>query len=75
MDKLKHPAVAALLSLLLPGTGQMLAGQYKKGAVMLLISVTTCYMAGLASAVAAIDAWMVADKARKGTEFGEWEWF
>ncbi|HJN77755.1 MAG TPA: DUF6677 family protein [Myxococcota bacterium] len=75
MDKLRHPAVAAALSFLLPGVGQMVAGQHKKGAVMLLLSIATCYFAGLACPVAAIDAWVVADKLRKGTPAGEWECF
>ena len=75
MEKLQHPIAAAALSFLVPGLGQILCGQHKKGAVVLLLSVATCYVAGVACAVAAIDAWMVADKLRRGEPAGEWEWF
>lgn len=75
MTVLAHPAIAALTSFLFPGVGQIIAGQHKKGAAILFVSIATCYVGGLAAPVAAIDAWMVADKLRKGTPAGEWEWF
>lgn len=65
---------AALLSLFLPGLGQILLGQTLKGAVMFGASVVTCYGLGLWPLLAAIDAWVLAER-RQQRALGEWEVF
>ncbi|MBV1861330.1 MAG: PQQ-like beta-propeller repeat protein [Nannocystaceae bacterium] len=63
-----NPVVAAIMSLLIPGVGQLMNGQTIKGLVILVVSVFTFYMLGLASILAALDAYFVARKRLEGGE-------
>ena len=70
----RSPLVAALVSLLLPGAGQLLLGQRRKGGAMLLAAVFTCGALGLLNVVSAFDAWVMAER-RSGRALQEWEFF
>ena len=72
--------VAALLSFLLAGTGQMYNGQIAKGVVLLLgtfiLGCATYGAGGIAGfIVAMIDAIMIAHKLNQGRYVGQWEFF
>ncbi len=67
------PLLAGLLSLLLPGLGQIYIGQKKKGAVLLAVSLLTCFWMGLANLVAAADAWSLARKLSSGEPIRPWQ--
>jgi TM2 domain-containing membrane protein YozV len=70
-----NPVVVALVSFLLPGAGQMMNGQTAKGAVILVVSILTCYLGGLAGILFAVEAYMVATKRKEGKEVTPWGWF
>ncbi len=65
----------AVASFFIPGLGQMLNGQVVKGIVLLGASVVTCCGFGLISVAAAIDAFMIAERKRRGESVGEWQFF
>lgn len=67
--------VAALLSLVLPGVGQMLLGQVAKGAVLLIVAVFTVGLCGVLNVVAAIDAYLVAQRVKRGETIGDFTFF
>ena len=74
------PWIAAMLSMLLIGLGQMSVGQVRKGVAVLVggivLSVLTLGIAALViMPVAAIDAYKIADKLRRGRPVGAWEFF
>lgn len=69
------PILAALLSLVLPGVGQIMAGQAAKGAVMLVIAVLTCAFGGLFNLLAAVDAYLIAQRKKRGEVVGDWQFF
>lgn len=69
------PLLCALLSLFLPGAGQILAGQLAKGIVMLLLAFFTVGFCGLLNLLAAADAWLVAKRRHRGEKLGEWQFF
>lgn len=77
----KSPAVAALLSLfLLGGAGQIWLGQWKKGVVLIAVTVGLLWLtAGIWGwfmfIVGALDAHQVAAKLKAGAPVGEWDWF
>lgn len=75
-----EPWLAALLSFLIVGLGQMLIGQVKKGVVFLIGSVVLTFVTfGLSvfitSVLAIVDAYLIAKKKKEGKEVGEWEFF
>lgn len=79
-DKAMEPWLAALLSFLIVGLGQMLIGQVKKGVVFLIGSVVLAFVTfGLSvfitSVLAIVDAYLIAKKKKEGKEVGEWEFF
>lgn len=67
------PLLAALCSLLLPGSGHIWLGQKKKGVVILIGALFTCSLLGLLNLLAALDAWGLARKVARGEKLGEWE--
>ena len=74
------PWTAAFLSMLLIGLGQMSVGQVRKGVVVLvggtLLSILTVGIAALViMPLAAVDAYKIADKLRRGQPVGAWEFF
>ncbi len=77
------PGVAALLSFFVPGVGQIINGQVAKGVVLLLASFVVTSVLGLSTMgilpligriVAALDAYRVADRRRKGQTVRPDEW-
>ena len=75
-----EPVVAGLLSFLLTGLGQILIGQGKKGATMLIGSIILAFMTAAVSALvtiplAVVDAYLIAKKKKAGIPVGEWEFF
>lgn len=60
---------------MLPGLGQIMNGPVVKGLVIATISILTGYLCGLASVLAAVEAYKVAQKREAGTEVGDWDWF
>jgi TM2 domain-containing membrane protein YozV len=75
-----EPALAALLSFLLVGLGQMVLGQTIKGVVMLIVALvlgalTGCVACLVTFPVSAIDAYLIAKKLKEGKSVGEWEFF
>lgn len=74
------PWKAAFLSTLLIGLGQMSVGQVRKGVALLIggtiLSIVTLGIAALViMPVAAIDAYKIADKLRRGQPVRAWEFF
>ncbi len=67
--------MAAVISLFLPGAGQMYLGQTVKGGAMLFLALISCGCFGLLNLIAAADAWMLASKRNQGKQLGEWEMF
>lgn len=75
-----EPGIAALLSFLLTGLSQMIMGQGKKGATMLIGSMILAVMTASASAfitipLSAIDAYLIAKKKKAGVPVRDWEFF
>jgi len=76
----KSPAVAALLSLMLPGLGQIHCRQDNKGVFLLGMALLGHWSTGglsslfLCPAMAA-DAFMIARKLNSGTPAARWEFF
>ncbi|HTN77746.1 MAG TPA: hypothetical protein VL096_20955 [Pirellulaceae bacterium] len=69
-----------LLSLILVGLPQMIMGQSIKGVVLLIGAIVLGVLTlGLAApviwVVAAVDAYMIANKLKSGQSVGEWEFF
>lgn len=76
----KSSTLAAILSCLVVGVGQMYLGQVIKGVVMLLAALVIGPLTAGAAApiiwiVAMIDAYMVGKKLEAGKSVGEWEFF
>ena len=77
------PVVALILSLLLVGLGQMINGQLIKGLFMLVASLLVGAMVGEAAILigipiwilSGIDAYMCADKLKKGQPIGRFSFF
>lgn len=69
------PVLAAILSLLLPGVGQLIIGQTAKGALLLAIGLLSCGMGGVLNVVAAIDAYLIAGRLRRGETIQDWQFF
>lgn len=69
------PLVAGLLSLVLPGLGQLVAGQTTKGVVMLILGFLTCGLGGLLNLALALDAYLIAQRVRRGETIQEWQFF
>lgn len=67
--------MAAVISLFLPGAGQIYLGQTAKGGVMLFLALISCGCFGLMNLIAAADAWMLAGKRNQGKQLGDWEMF
>ena len=70
-----NPILAAVLSAFFPGVGQMMAGQGAKGFVILIVALFTCGLFGILNMVAAIDAYLIADKKNQGKTIGDWDFF
>lgn len=56
-DPAASPAVAALLSLVVPGLGQVFLGQWLRGVRLFCAAVPFCFGFGLANLAFAYDAW------------------
>lgn len=69
------PAVAAGLSLLWPGLGQIYLGQALKGVAVAVFGLLTCNLLGLLNLVMAADGWQVAGRLRRGEVVGPWRFF
>lgn len=69
------PVLAALASLIIPGLGQLLAGQGAKGVVLLIVGMLSCGMGGLLNLVAAVDAYLIAQRKRRGESVQDWQFF
>jgi TM2 domain-containing membrane protein YozV len=72
--------LAVLLSILVPGLGQIYNGQTVKGIVLLLLAVVggsiTCGIAYFPVwVIAVVDAALIADKINRGIHVGEWDFF
>jgi TM2 domain-containing membrane protein YozV len=78
-DPPKNPIIAAVLSLLLlGGVGQIYLGQTKKGVILIILTLVLYCFFGLGIIVAilgTIDAYMLADKLKKGESIGDMQWF
>ena len=70
-----NPVIAAVLSLFFPGAGQIYAGQGLKGGVLLLVAFFTCMGGGLLNIIAAIDAYLIAQRRAAGEPVGDWKFF
>jgi hypothetical protein len=60
-----RPWLAALLSLVIPGMGEMYCGEKKKGLLILTGSILTLYLCGLAPLLSAAHAWRMAARLRQ----------
>jgi len=75
-----EPAIAVLLSFVFVGLPQIIMGQAIKGVAMLIVAfvlgaLTGCLACLITYPVAAIDAYMIASKLKRGQSVGEWEFF
>lgn len=77
----RDPLLMAFFSgCLIAGLGQLLIGQAAKGFVILVLSMIVGFLTGGMSALfimplAALDAYLLADKLRNGKTVGQWEFF
>jgi TM2 domain-containing membrane protein YozV len=55
--------------------GQIISGQVGKGILMLVVFFVLCGLGGLLNVVAAIDAYLIAEKKNAGKPVGEWDFF
>ena len=76
-SKKKKPAVAALLSVMFGGGGQIYLGQVTKGIiVMALVYIGSFLIVGVVLwPIAIYDAYILAKKIENGETIGEWEFF
>ncbi len=70
-----NPVLAALISVILPGAGQIYAGQTIKGVIILLVAFGTCFGGGVFNVLAAIDALLIAQRKARGEPVGDWQFF
>jgi TM2 domain-containing membrane protein YozV len=80
-----EPILAALVSFLITGVGQMLNRQFVKGIVMLAVSffmwiigvilILPLLFVFVIWVVSIVDAYLIAQKIRNGKTVGEWEMF
>jgi TM2 domain-containing membrane protein YozV len=87
LDQMRHQGrvsdatvvIAPLASFILPGVGQMIIGQVAKGLVLLFLAMAlalfTCGISLIFHPIFAIDAYLLADKARSGQKIGDWDFF
>lgn len=77
----RDPALMAFLSgACIAGIGQIMIGQVAKGACLMIIAIVMAAVTGFASSLivfplAAIDAYLLAEKLRNGKSIGPWEFF
>lgn len=74
----KNSIIAAILSLLLlGGVGQIYLGQTKKGIIIIVASIVlSCVGIGLVIPIlGAVDAYLLAEKLKKGESIGDMQWF
>ena len=69
------PLIAGILSIFLPGVGQMYAGQTLKGFVLLVVAFFTVGLCGLLNLVAAFDAYKIAQRRTLGEPVSDWQFF
>jgi TM2 domain-containing membrane protein YozV len=83
-DPPKDPVLMCILSGLFVGLGQIVMGQTAKGIVMILFAIFAGLPLALVTlglsipgfwAVAAVDAYKIANKLKQGTPVGAWEFF
>lgn len=74
-DALPNPGIAALISLLVPGAGQIYAGQTTKGVVLVIVAFGTCFGGGILNVLAAVDALLIAQRKARGETVGDWQFF
>lgn len=79
-NEAKDPWLMALLSFLITGLGQIVMGQVKKGAALLIGSmILGFFTAGISAAItiplSTIDAYLIAKKIKEGKIVDEWEFF
>lgn len=76
----RDPTVMAILSLVVPGLGQMVLGQTVKGIVLFVLFLgvglsTWCFGGVAVAIVAIIDAYQIATKLKRGQAVGQWDFF
>jgi len=76
----KSPALAAILSFLLPGLGQIICRQDNKGVFLLGMSLLGHWLTGGLSSLLlcpamSMDAWFIARKINGNSTIGRWEFF
>ncbi|MDP2305161.1 MAG: hypothetical protein Q8P18_03960 [Pseudomonadota bacterium] len=74
-EDLPSPAIAAILSFLVPGAGQMYAGQTVKGVTLMLVAFVTCFGFGTLNVLAGVDALLIAQRKARGEPVGDWQIF
>ncbi len=80
VDPPKDPIITAILSFLLfGGVGHLYLGQQKKGIIFIVawvvLWVLPCVGPILVMALGAVDAYVMADKLKKGVPIGDMQWF
>jgi TM2 domain-containing membrane protein YozV len=73
----KDPIIAAVLSLLLGGVGQLYLGQQKKGIILIVATIVLyCVALGwVVQLVGAYDAYVIGNKLKNGQPVGDMEFF
>ncbi len=70
-----NAVLAAIISAILPGAGQIYAGQTVKGVLLLVLAFFTCMGGGLFNVLAAVDAFLIAQRKARGETVGDWQFF
>jgi TM2 domain-containing membrane protein YozV len=74
----KNPIIAAILSLIIGGGGQLYIGQTKKGIILTVATIVLYFCFGIGAILAilgAVDAYMLTDKLQKGEAIGDMQFF
>lgn len=76
----KLPWLAALLSFIFPGIGQIYNGQIMKGVMLIVLAIVLtfcCCGVGMLPVwvIGIVDAAIIADKLNKGRSVGDWDFF
>lgn len=58
------PWLAAVLSLVIPGLGEAYCGRRRMGLVIVVASILTLYLCGVAPVASAINAWFLAKRVK-----------
>lgn len=69
------PIIAVILSIVLPGAGEIYVGQVTKGIVLAVVGVPTLGCCGILTLITAADSYLLAQRRQRGETIGDWQFF